>query len=154
MPNSTDLKIGALAERTGTTAPTIRYYEEIGLLPRADRQAGGQRRYGVDAVPRLTFVRRCREFGFSVGQVRALLGLLEDSRRSCREARDIAQTHLDAVRAKMAELHELERMITAFVRECDVSCGGGPGSRCVPLARLTHAKPVRSASSTRRARAP
>src|SRR3990167_3038283 len=57
------LKIGGLAERTGTNAPTIRYYEEIGLLPRADRQDGGQRRYGVEDVKRLTLIRRCRDFG-------------------------------------------------------------------------------------------
>src|SRR3712207_4811466 len=83
------LKIGALAERTGTTTPTIRYYEAIGLLPPAGRQAGGQRRYGDDDVRRLTFVRRCREFGFSVEQVRDLVALVEDPARDCTEARDI-----------------------------------------------------------------
>jgi DNA-binding transcriptional MerR regulator len=65
------LKIGALAKRTGTNGPTIRYYEEIGLLPAAERQPGGQRTYGEDDVKRLTFIRRCREFGFSVDQVRS-----------------------------------------------------------------------------------
>ena len=59
-----NLKIGALAELTGTTAPTIRYYEEIGLLRSADRQSGGQRVYGDADVKHLTFIRRCREFGF------------------------------------------------------------------------------------------
>ena len=55
-----NLRIGALAERTGTNAPTIRYYEEIGLLRPADRQAGGQRVFGADDVKQLTFIRRCR----------------------------------------------------------------------------------------------
>ncbi len=64
------LKIGDLAARTGTTAPTIRYYEEIGLLPRADRQDSGQRRYGHEDIKRLTLIRRCRDFGLPIEQVR------------------------------------------------------------------------------------
>jgi DNA-binding transcriptional MerR regulator len=68
-----DLKIGALARQTGTNAPTIRYYEEIGLLRSAGRQAGNQRVYGDADVKRLTFIRRCREFGFSIDQVRSLV---------------------------------------------------------------------------------
>jgi DNA-binding transcriptional MerR regulator len=131
------LKISALAEQTGTTAPTIRYYESVGLLPRAARQAGGQRRYDADDVRRLQFIRRCRDFGFSIEQVRALLALVADERRDCTEARDLAQAHLDAVRAKLAELRALERDIAAFVRRCDERCLGGPGSACVPLAELT-----------------
>lgn len=130
------LRIGALAERTGTSTPTIRYYEEIGLLPRAARQSGGQRRYGEDDVRRLTFIRRCRDFGFSIEQVRALVGLVEDPRRDCVEARDIGQAHLDAIRAKLAELQELERAISTFVNRCDATCAGGPGPACVPLVEL------------------
>jgi DNA-binding transcriptional MerR regulator len=68
-----NLKIGALARQTGTNAPTIRYYEDIGLLPVADRASGGQRVYGTADLTRLTFIRRCREFGFSIDQVRALI---------------------------------------------------------------------------------
>ena len=83
----TNLKIGALAERTSTNAPTIRYYEEIGLLRPADRQAGGQRVYGDDDVKRLTFIRRCREFGFSINQVRVLVGLVRNPLSSCMHAR-------------------------------------------------------------------
>src|SRR6478672_12961087 len=94
-------KIGALAERTGTNAPTIRYYEEIGLLKAAIRQGGGQRTYGEADVRRLTFIRRCREFGFSVEQVRSLVGLLEDRERSCMHAREVAVQHLADVRSKL-----------------------------------------------------
>jgi DNA-binding transcriptional MerR regulator len=127
------LKIGALAERTGTNAPTIRYYEEIGLLRAADRQAGGQRVYGDPDVERLTLIRRCREFGFSIDQVRALVALVQDPQSSCMHARDLAQDHLAAVRAKLAELKTLERSIAAFVARCDASCAGGPGPDCVVL---------------------
>ena len=81
------LRIGALAERAGTNAPTIRYYEEIGLLRPADRQAGGQRAYGEEYVRRLAFIRRCRDFGFSIEQVRSLVALVQDRERSCMDAR-------------------------------------------------------------------
>jgi DNA-binding transcriptional MerR regulator len=121
------LKIGALARKTGTNSPTIRYYEDIGLLPKADRFDSGQRSYGKEDIERLTFVRRCREFGFSIDQVRALLTLMQDRGRSCTEARDLAQQHLETVRAKLRELRALELSIAAFVHSCDSTCAGGPG---------------------------
>ena len=140
----TNLKIGALAERTSTNAPTIRYYEEIGLLRPADRQSGGQRVYGDADVKRLTFIRRCREFGFSIDQVRVLVGLVQNPLSSCMHARDLAQEHLGAVRAKLAELKALERSISGFVASCDASCAGGPGPDCVILEDLASSRPVRS----------
>jgi DNA-binding transcriptional MerR regulator len=130
-------RIGALAKRTGTNAPTIRYYEEIGLLRAADRQSGGQRVYGEADVKRLAFIRRSREFGFSIDQVRALVALVKDPQSSCMHARDLAQEHLMTVRAKLAELKALERSIAAFVASCDASCAGGPGSDCVILDDLS-----------------
>src|SRR5262245_10403983 len=137
-----ELKIGELADRTGTSAPTIRYYEQIGLLRRAPRQAGGQRVYGYDDLERLTFIRRCREFDFSIDQVRALVAIVHDPDRSCMDARDLAAEHLSAVRAKMRELKALERSLVAFVKSCDTSCAGGPGPQCVILDDL--AKPFTS----------
>lgn len=131
------LKIGALAEKTGTNAPTIRYYEQIGLLPPAGRREGGQRTYDEADVKRLTFIRRCREFGFPIEQVRALAALVTDPTSSCTEARDLAQQHLNAVRAKLAELKALERSIAGFVRDCDTACAGGPGPDCVILEDLS-----------------
>jgi DNA-binding transcriptional MerR regulator len=131
------LKIGTLADRTGTNAPTIRYYEEIGLLPSAHRQAGGQRVYDEADVKRLTFIRRCRDFGFSIEQVRSLVSLMQDPQSSCMHARDLAQEHLTAVRAKLAELKALERSIAAFVASCEASCVGGPGPDCVMLDDLS-----------------
>ena len=142
------MKIGALARRTGTNAPTIRYYEEIGLLRSADRQAGGQRVYGDPDVKQLTFIRRCREFGFSIEQVRALLSLLQNPASSCSHARDLASAHLVTVRAKLAELKALERSIAGFVASCDASCAGGPGPDCVILDDLSKARPQASCPST------
>jgi DNA-binding transcriptional MerR regulator len=132
------LRIGALAARTGTNAPTIRYYEEIGLLRQADRRPGGQRAYTDADIKRLTFIRRCREFGFSIDQVRALIALVQDPRSSCMHARDLAQEHLATVRAKLTELRALERSIAAFIAKCDATCAGGPGPDCVVLDDLSH----------------
>ena len=123
-------KIGELADRTSTTTPTIRYYEEIGLLPAAERQDGNQRRYGDEDVRRLTFIRRCREFGFSIDQVRKLASVTRDPWRSCTEARNIAYAHLLDVRSKLRELRALERSIAQFVSDCDAECVGGPGPEC------------------------
>jgi DNA-binding transcriptional MerR regulator len=130
------LKISALAKRTGTNAPTIRYYESIGLLPCPDRQDGGQRIYGDEDVKRLTFIRRCREFGFPIEQVRTLASLMQDPARSCMEARDLAQQHLTAVRLRLVEFKALERSIAGFVVSCDASCARGPGPECVILEEL------------------
>ena len=138
------LKIGDLAERTGTSAPTIRYYEQIGLLRRAARQPGGQRVYSRDDVERLTFIRRCRDFDFSIEQVRMLVSLMQDPNSSCMVARDMAAEHLTAVRAKMRELRALERSLISFVKSCDTSCAGGSGPDCVILGDL--GKPSASAS--------
>src|SRR5581483_11708857 len=136
------LRIGALAERTGTNAPTIRYYEQVGLIRPADRQASGQRTYGEEDVKRLTFMRRCRDFGFPLGQVRSLVGHVQDRDRSCTEARTSAEKHLSAVRTKIAELRALEGSILGFVVNCDTACAGGPGPDCVILEDLSKAAPV------------
>ena len=132
------LKIGVLAERTGTNTPTIRYYEEIGLLPKPSRRHGGQRAYGDEDVKRLTFIRRCRDFGFSIDQVRSLVSLVQDRARSCLEARELAHHHLLEVRQKLAELKELEKSISGFVKSCDSACVGGPGPDCVILEDLSN----------------
>ncbi len=131
------LRIGALAARARTNAPTIRYYEEIGLLRPANRRSNGQRVYDDADVRRLIFIRRCRDFGFSIENVRSLVELAQDRRRSCMDARDLAQQHLAAVREKLVELQTLERSIAQFVASCDTSCAGGPAPDCVILDDLS-----------------
>jgi DNA-binding transcriptional MerR regulator len=130
------LRIGELADMTGTTAPTIRYYEEIGLLPNP-RRVGGQRRYDDDDVRRLTFIRRCRDFGFPVEQVRSLVELMADNDRSCLEARDLAEIHLAAVHAKLTDLCALESSIAELIEAAKVDCDGGPDAKCSVLERLS-----------------
>src|SRR3546814_17631376 len=133
-------RIGELARRTRTNPPTIRYYEEIGLLPAPARRDGGQRSYGEEDERRLTFIRQCREFGFSIEQVRSLVSLTQRHDRSCMEARDLAVDHLAAVRARVAELKALERDLSNFVGRCDAACAGRSearrvGKECVSTCR-------------------
>lgn len=134
------LTIGALAKAAGVTTPTIRYYEEIGLLPQADRSASGQRSYGEGDIARVTFIRRCRDFGFSIDQVRVLAGLSISADKDCRAVRDMAHTHLEEVRAKLADLKALETSLETFAEQCDTICAGGPGRDCVVFASMTRAE--------------
>lgn len=123
--------IGALAKASGVSAPTIRFYEEIGLIPKARRSSAGQRHYEEADLSRLIFIKQCRDFGFGIEQVRVLLDLSISQDRDCVETRDIAQGHLDEVRQKLEELRALETRLTAFVERCNEACAGGPGSDCV-----------------------
>ena len=134
------LRSGELARVTDTTAPTIRYYEHIGLLPRASR-VGGQHRYGDDDVGRHTFIRRCRNMGFPIEQVRILVTLLHNSERSCQDARDLAEAHLDVVRDAVNYLRNLVQDISGLLKFSDDSCCGGAAADCVSLDRL--AEPTR-----------
>jgi DNA-binding transcriptional MerR regulator len=122
------MRIGILADMAGTSVPTVRYYEQIGLLRPAVRQRGGQRTYDREDVRRLAFVRRCREFGFSIDEVRALLSLTGSA--SCSEARDLAERHLETVRLKLAELKALETSIASLVSTCNSTCAGGIATDC------------------------
>ena len=133
------LTIGKLAKAAGVTTPTIRYYEEIGLLPAADRSESGQRVYGADDLERLTFIRRCRDFGFGIDQVRLLAGLSISADKDCREVGDIARGHLKEVQAKLTELKALERSMQRFVAQCDSVCCGGRGRDCVVFKDLATA---------------
>lgn len=115
-----ELQIGELSRRSGCNIETIRYYERIGVLPRPPRSASRYRLYGRDDVNRLTFVRRARELGFSLDEVRALLALSADQgRETCVEVRELAVGHLADVRAKIADLRAMERALTDAVRRCD-----------------------------------
>ena len=125
-----DLRIGLMAERTGTSTATIRFYEKISLLPRARRQEGGQRRYSEEDVSRLKLIRRCREFGFSIDQIHELMAIYDDPESSCNETARISQEHLNTVRAKISELKALEKNMVDLVTRCETTCAGGSGPSC------------------------
>jgi MerR family transcriptional regulator, mercuric resistance operon regulatory protein len=118
------IAIGEMSRRTACNIETIRYYERIGLLPSPDRQ-GRYRRYDDEDVRRLTFVRRARELGFTLEEVRALLALSATDGGTCAEVRAISVTHLADVRARIADLRAMERVLASAIRQCDA--GERPG---------------------------
>lgn len=126
-----NLTIGTMSARTRCSVPTIRYYEKIGLLPSPERASNGHRYYREVDLKRLTFIKRCRDFGFPIEQVRELTDLFEDGDRACVEVRELAQAHLGEVRVKLAEMRELEASLEAFVCSCDTTCSGGLTKDCV-----------------------
>jgi DNA-binding transcriptional MerR regulator len=125
------MRIGVLAERTGTSVPTIRYYEEIGLLRQVARR-GGQRIYDHEDAHRLAFIRRCRDFDFSIPEIRSLLSLMQNG-TPCGEARKLAEGHPGDLRKKLGELQALERTIASLVTACASTCDGGVTADCVIL---------------------
>ena len=131
------LTIGALAAQTRTNVPTIRYYEDIGLLPHAERGSNGHRYYRDTDVRRLAFIKRCRDLGFPIEQVRELVKLFEDGDRPCLEVREMAQMQLDAVRAKLEEMRQLEASLQFFVESCDDTCSKGPTRNCAIIEDLS-----------------
>ncbi len=112
------LTIGQLAAAAGVNVETVRYYERIKLMPPPARTASGYRAYEEGHIRRLAFIRRARELGFSIEQIRALLALAEPSRISCAEVRDIARAHLDDVRLKLADLARLENILADTISRC------------------------------------
>jgi DNA-binding transcriptional MerR regulator len=118
--------IGELAARTGCKVQTVRYYEQIGLMPEPARTEGNQRRYGSRHLERLAFIRHSRQLGFPLQTIRELLSLADDPGRSCGAADQIAQRQLEHVESRIARLNalkaELERMI--------VQCGRGQIANC------------------------
>ena len=132
-----NLTIGALSTESNCNIPTIRYYEKIGLLPRPERTANGHRHYRSGDLKRLIFIKRCRDFGFPIEQVRGLVELFEDGDRSCIEVRDIAQLHLDAVQIRLEALRQLEVSLTDFVNSCTKACGTGVTRSCAIIEDLS-----------------
>jgi MerR family mercuric resistance operon transcriptional regulator len=112
------LTIGGLSELTAVNIETIRYYERIKMLPAPPRTSGGRRVYDARHLRILGFIRRARELGFSLDEIRALIGLGGPERASCRQVRDIASHHLDDIRAKIADLRKLERLLAKTVAQC------------------------------------
>lgn len=110
--------IGGLSARSSCNIETIRYYERIGLLPRPPRR-GRYRVYDEEDVGRLSFVRRARELGFTLNEVKALLGLARKGQASCTEVRDLASAHLREVRARISDLRRMEKALQGAVQACE-----------------------------------
>ena len=130
------MPIGKLADLTNCNVPTIRYYEEIGLLPVPRRSLSGHRLYDDTTVELLTFIRHCRDFGFSIDCIRELISLSKNGHLACGSVRDVVQQRLEMVREKLLELQALEHRLGTFVESCSDSCSDGPAPQCSILKEI------------------
>ena len=135
------LSIGGLSALTACNIETIRYYERIGLIQAPPRTGGGHRSYDHAASRRLAFIRRCRELGFSIKEIRALLGLVDGGDYTCGEVRDLTLRHVENVRRKIADLRKLERTLGGIASGCD----GGQVPECPIIDALYRAPATREA---------
>lgn len=116
--NARAFSIGALSGSTGVKIETIRYYERIGLIPEPRRTAGGNRQYDREQLKRLSFIKRSRDLGFSLDEIRAILGMVDTREISCRQVQTITVRHLDTVRKKIARLRQMERVLAEMAEQC------------------------------------
>ncbi|WP_035693140.1 MerR family transcriptional regulator [Azospirillum halopraeferens] len=142
-----DLSIGALGKLTGTKVETIRFYEQIAILPEPARTAGNYRVYGHDHVRRLTFVRRMRDLGFPLEAVRAMLDLADQPDRPCGEVDALVLDQLHEVERKIADLERLRDELSRLATQCRT---GGRMADCRIIESLSpHGEDGRCCSSTR-----
>ncbi len=112
------LSIGVLSKQSGVNIETIRYYEKIGVMPAPARSAGGYRMYALDHLKRLGFIRRGRQLGFSLDELRGLLHLVDGHAYTCAEVHTLTLQHLTEVRHKIADLRRLQRVLGDMAAQC------------------------------------
>ena len=125
--------IGQLSRHSGVNIETIRYYERIGLVPRPLRSEGGHRVYDAGHGKRLVFIRRSRELGFSLDEIRALLSLVDGGGYTCGEVHEMALAHIADIRRKIADLRRMDRVL----REMAAQCAGSDVPDCPILDALS-----------------
>ena len=111
--------IGVASAMSGVNIETIRYYEREGVVPWAPRTPTGRRLYGDEDIARLRFVKRCRDLGFSIPDIRTLLDLSAGNDAPCADVKALGERHLRGVRRKLDELGNLERALAELVKRCD-----------------------------------
>ena len=115
---ASDLKRSDLAKLTGCNLETIRYYENVGLMPDPPRTASGHRRYGPAHVERLHFVMRARDLGFTMEEIRGLLSLVDRGSHTCAEVERMGRHHLEVVRDKIRDLQAIEIVLAQTIARC------------------------------------
>ncbi len=143
------MNIGQASAASGVSAKMIRYYESIALLPAAGRRDSGYRDYGEEDVHRLTFVRRARDLGFSIEQIRSLLALWSDTGRSNADVRAIARTHLREMEEQARKLADMIATLKALVGSCEK----GMRATCPIIEELGDHRPAPAAPAKVRRRA-
>ena len=126
------MNIGEAAAASGVSAKMIRYYEQAGLIPEADRSEGGYRIYGTADVHRLRFIRRARDLGFQVPEIADLLGLWNDRSRRSADVKRLAQAHIDDLEQRIAKLRQMADTLRTLA-DC---CAGDERPECPILEEL------------------
>lgn len=121
---SHNLTIGTLAELGGVNVETIRYYQRRALLDEPVRPTGGFRHYPEESVKRILFIKRAQALGFTLEEIRELLGL--DQRKACLETREIAAHKVELITQKIADLSKMKKSLARLVRSCDTSVADAP----------------------------
>lgn len=137
------LLIGQLAERTGVPAPTIRYYESLGLMRRPARSAAGYRRYSDDAVHDLTFIRKAQALGFSLEEIAEILKLSRSGKTPCERVLSIAHQHLAALEERIRQLQSFRKQLAAELDKWD----GKTSPTCEGLCQIIFLADVRAPQS-------
>ena len=140
------LKIGELASAAGVSADTVRYYERLGLLPRASRTRAGYRLYTNTDVERLRFVKQAQSFGFSLEEIKELLLGTEVGLDECRRVRDLVGSKLEEIDARLAELRAFRQLLAAYLAECEQTLAGKRGEACPVLFEIS--RPARTGRAT------
>jgi MerR family mercuric resistance operon transcriptional regulator len=138
-----DMKIGALAEETGVHVETIRYYQNLGLMPKPARAHGSVRRYGEDAASRLRFIKRAQGLGFSLDEVKLLLAL--SIGEHCAQTRTFAEQKKRLVEEKIADLRNIQAALDKLIR----ACGTGKKGRGCPIIESLSSETARRAARRR-----
>ena len=112
------MSIGELSKRTDCVIETIRFYEHIGIMPDPPRSTGGRRIYGEAHLKRLTFIRRGNELGFSLREVREMLGMVDGGDYSCNDIQTIAVAHIKDVKRKIADLRKIKKVLEDMSAQC------------------------------------
>jgi len=130
--------IGVLSHLTHCKIETIRYYEKIEIFPKPPRTEGGHRIYSENHIKRLVFIRRGRDLGFSLEEIRALLKLVDGGDNTCGQVQEITIHHLDNIRRKIVDLKRLEKILARISSQCE----GGVVPECPILDALFEKKPA------------
>ena len=110
---------GKLARLAGVNFETVRYYEGAGLMPEPQRSEGGHRIYDKSHTKRLSFIRRCRELGFNLNEIRGLLSLVDGDDYTCAEVLNRTNAHIEDIKAKIRDLRKMERILKGMASRCD-----------------------------------
>lgn len=144
MPNSITNKrgyaIGEMSRQTGVNIETIRYYERIGIMPEPDRSDGGTRQYNHVQLKRLFFIKRSRELGFRIEEIRRLLTMVEGYDYSCADIHEMTISHLSEIQSKIADLKKLEKVL----KQMAAKCSQGDVPECPIIDSLFSASPSQS----------